>query len=455
VLFEDLRKPARVMIGRAYGSAIGPDGIEDVYANAWTSALAALKGREREMDDEELRAYVLAAVAGHASKEMRRRSRRPTSALEDAHAQVLADGHQPLPEERAVGSESGSVARDVLASLPPRRRAVMLLRYGWGLSPKEICSIVAGLSPRAYRKEIGRGVEQMIERLGQVESGEWCRSRQPIIRDYVAGTASPEQGRQAIQHLTHCRGCTELVARLHGHLHELGGLGAASVTGGLEGIEISGAEGLARLFEKGREGGAALAERTGAETGTLASQLASSGGARGAGAAGFGIAAKIAGIGVAGKAAIACIGAGVAATACVATGVLPGAAEERAKAERASETRAERVAAGPDLEQLKPVVGEAEEAAEPAHEPGSGGGESQSRSHQPAPAPEAVEEPAPVAPEGAPVHSPAPTAPPVDQEFGMPAAASAPSGGGTSSGSGGTSAGSGASGDQINREFGP
>ena len=148
VLFEDLRKPARVMIGRAFGSAFSPEEVEDVYANAWTSTLSALRGREGSMSDEELRSYLLTAVANHASKEMRRRRRKPTGALEDTHAQVLFDRHQLTPDERVSGTETGLQARDVLASLPPRRRAVMLLRYGWGLEPKEVCRLIDGLSPR-------------------------------------------------------------------------------------------------------------------------------------------------------------------------------------------------------------------------------------------------------------------------------------------------------------------
>ena len=223
VLFEDLRKPARVMIGRAFGSAFSPEEIEDVYANAWTSTLSALRGREGSMSDEELRSYLLTAVANHASKEMRRRRRKPTGALEDSHAQVLFDPHQPTPDERVSGSETGSQARDVLASLPPRRRAVMLLRYGWGLEPKEVCRLIGGLSPRAYRKEITRGVEQMIARYGQLESGEWCESRAPLLRDYVAGVADADRERQAREHISHCRHCSELVGRLSTSLRELGG----------------------------------------------------------------------------------------------------------------------------------------------------------------------------------------------------------------------------------------
>ncbi len=136
---------------------------------------------------------------------------------------MLFDRLQPSPDERASGSETGSQARDVLASLPPRRRAVMLLRYGWGLEPSEVCRLIDGLSPRAYRKEITRGVEQMIARFRQLESGEWCATREPLLRDYVAGVADDDERRQAVEHMSHCRHCNELVGRLSAELHELGG----------------------------------------------------------------------------------------------------------------------------------------------------------------------------------------------------------------------------------------
>lgn len=323
-LFEDLRKPARVMVARAYGRALSAEEIEDVYANAWASTLAALRGRESTMGDEELRSYLLTAVAGHAGKEMRRRSRKPAGPLEDVHAQVLSDAHQPLPEERVTGAETASIARDLLASLPARRRAVMLLRYGWGLSPAEICGMVSGLSPRAYRKEITRGVEQLIERLGALESGHWCETREPILRDYVAGVADDDTRRQAVQHIAHCRPCAELVRRLSGRLHDLGSglvLGTAAL-GGLDSAP-SVLERVGALAGRGRDAAAETAERAEA-VGELAAGLALSGSGRGAGAAGAGIAAKLAGLGAAGKATLAVIGVGAAAGAFIAAGVVPG-----------------------------------------------------------------------------------------------------------------------------------
>lgn len=442
-LFEDLRKPARVMVNRAYGRAISEEGIDDIYASAWTSTLAALRGREAEMDDEELRSYLLTAVASHASKEMRRRSRKPTSALEDSHAQVLSDAHQPAPEERAVGAEAGSVARDLLSSLPPRRRAVMLLRYGWGLEPKQVCSLVSGLSPRAYRKEITRGVEQMAERLEQVESGEWCSSREQILRDYVAGVAAEEESRQAAEHLSHCRRCGDFVTRLSSGLNELGGAaGWAGLSAALGQEKLSIGERLAAAFGRGRD---AVAE-VGTTAGDSSTALASSGGSRGTGAAGAGALAKLTGLGAAGKAAIACLGAGAAATACVAAGVVPGLGDR--EGERSDRDGRERqaieqvhLAPTPSVDAVQILAPRSQRDG--AEEPGQpGGGDDGS--------PEPVE--VQTAPEGAPASSPAPTAPAAEQEFGLPAAA-APTGSSRSTGRGG--GGGSAGGSDVAREFGP
>jgi hypothetical protein len=267
------------------------------------------------MDEGELRAYILTAVASHASKELRRRARKPLHPLEVEREQSTADGHEPLPDEVAIGSEARSVARDLLTSLPERRRAVMLLRYGWGLSPREVCALVPGLSPRAYRKEITRGVEELIEGLGRVESGEWCEERRTLVRDLVAGTGDDAGRRQALEHLRHCRACSDFAARLKQDLHEAGSaLGLASVAGCIGGATL-----LQRLADlvagaKSTLGGAV--ERVDSAVTTL-----SAGGVKGSGA---GLLANVAGVGGAAKATVACIGAGAAATACVAAGVVPG-----------------------------------------------------------------------------------------------------------------------------------
>ena len=110
------------MVRRAFRSAFGDDEIEDIYSNAWVGTLRALGRRHGELSDDEIRKYVLTAVANHAAKELRRRKRRPTAPLEAMH--IVADDGVP-PDERASKLEESRMTRDLLASLPPRRRAVM------------------------------------------------------------------------------------------------------------------------------------------------------------------------------------------------------------------------------------------------------------------------------------------------------------------------------------------
>src|SRR5918995_5174861 len=101
-LYEELWRPARAMVKRAFGRAFGEDEIEDLYGNAWLGTLRALERRKDELSDGELRRYILTAVANQASKELRRRGRRPTAPLDLAHG--VADGATP-PDERAAGRE--------------------------------------------------------------------------------------------------------------------------------------------------------------------------------------------------------------------------------------------------------------------------------------------------------------------------------------------------------------
>ena len=122
------------------------------------------------------------------------------------------------------------MTRDLLASMPARRRAVILLRYGWGLEPTQVCALIEGLSPRAYRKEITRGVDELTEKLRAVEAGRWCADREPLLKALVAGVAGEDEERQARAHLAHCRHCSQFVARLSGHLHDLGSSAAAAGT---------------------------------------------------------------------------------------------------------------------------------------------------------------------------------------------------------------------------------
>jgi RNA polymerase sigma factor (sigma-70 family) len=424
------------MIRRAFRGAFGDDEIDDIYANAWLGTLRALEGRHHQLSDEEVRKYVLTAVANHASKELRRRSRRPTAPLEAIAA--IPDDRMP-PDERAAKLEDSRITRDLLATLPPRRRAVMLLRYGWGLEPGQVREMVKGLSPRAYRKEITRGVDELTEKLSLLERGEWCADRAPVLKAYAAGLADAEQRRQARQHLAHCRPCAEFVGRLSGHLQDLGSSVAA--LGGVDAIDdgrISLADRVPDVLQRVRESvGGALAGRPADGAEEVVGRVASlPGGARGAGAAGTGVLAKLAGLGSAGKLVAACVGGGAAATACLATGIVP--ADIRGGQTRPAPHR-------PAVERSVPASSSAREEAPLAP---------LDQSTQPATPPSSAQPPEPpiseppLDPEPAPAQPIAPSAPPVEQEFGVASAASAADSADRSSSSDGN-------GSAVRREFGP
>ena len=298
-LFAEFERPAHALVRRAFRGAFSADEIDDIYSGAWVGTLRALADREAGLSDEEVRSYVLTAVANQAGKELRRRRRKPTAPLElVGPVPDLAE----TPEELAGGAEESRVTRDLLASLPPRRRAVLLLRYGWGLEPAQVCALIEGLSPRAYRREITRGVEQLTRRMRALERGEWCADREPLLRALVAGVADGDQERQARAHLAHCRPCSEFVARLSDHLHDIGGALAAS--GAIDRLQahLPFADRLAELGDRGREVAAGALVRAPAGAENAAGPIGAADAGRGAGAVGTGVLAKLAGLGGAGQA---------------------------------------------------------------------------------------------------------------------------------------------------------
>ena len=230
-LFGEMRRPARAMVARAYGRSLSDDEIDDVYSAAWAATLSALRERGQRMREAELRAYILTAVASHASKEMRRRTRKPMQPLEPEREATATDSHAPLPDEIAIGTEARGVARDLLTSLPVRRRAVMLLDMDGG-SVRRKCvrwSRASRRAPTAKRSPAGRRSDRGF---GEGRGRRLVFDRQPLIRDLVAGTADESARRQALEHLDHCRACSDLAARLGGRIHEIGGMIALSTVSG-------------------------------------------------------------------------------------------------------------------------------------------------------------------------------------------------------------------------------
>ena len=449
-LYRELEAPAVRMVRRGFGRAFDEAEIEDLYANAWVGTLRTLGHRHTELSDEEIRRYVMTAVAHHASKELRRRGRRPTAPLE-ALGEVADSASSP--DERAVAMEDADLARDLLASLPKRRRAVMLLRYGWGLEPAQVCRLVKGLSRRAYRKEITRGIDELTEKLKLVERGDWCADREPLLKAFVAGMASDEERRQVRHHLSRCRDCSHLVARLTGHLHSLAG--AATIPGALDALGHSGLhDRLAAVVERGR---AALPGPLGGSDSADVGNVLAAGGARGGGAAGLGIAAKLAGAGLPAKVVAACLAGGAAATTCIATGILPSVglplahhqakpvvAEPEKRGAKPGGGRARTGMLGPGFVRAASTVAPAEspQPTERRTPPKSAAPVTATTSTTPVTATTTTTPTTPLAP----------STPPAQQQFGV---ASATPGSGATTSSSGTSSGATSGGSPADQEFGP
>ena len=442
-LFAEFERPAKAMVRRAFRDAFDDSGLDDIYSGAWVGTLRSLAGRHRDLTDGEIRSYVFTAVANQASRELRRRRRKPTAPLELV---ATAPASGSTPDEAASSAESSRVLRDLLVSMPARRRAVMLLRYGWGLEPKQVCALVAGLSARAYRKEVTRGVDELAEKLRSFERGEWCADRAGVLKTYAAGLADPETERQARAHLAHCAGCSRFVGRLAGRLHDLGTMLTLPVAIEAIGPGLSAADRLAGLAERAGERLASLAGRSPAAADGVG-PLAGGGAPRGAGAAaGAGVMAKV-GIGAGGKLA-ACVSGAVAVSACVATVLVPApppGADDVA--------RGLRVPRAPDPARVAEAAASPRPPADATSDPAPRRAADPPEKHR-RPADEAaggVTRTSPTAPSPPPaVPAPAP-APAVEREFGVASAAPAetvapveqPEGGGVSAAA------------TVREEFGP
>lgn len=451
-LFADFERPAKAMVRRAFRDAFSADEVDDIYSGAWLGTLRALAGRHDQLTDDEVRSYLLTAVANQAAKELRRRKRKPTTPLE-----LIGDraADRESPEERVTSAEESRVTRDLLSSLPKRRRAVILLRYGWGLEPSQVCSLIAGLSPRAYRKEVTRGVDELTEKMRAFERGDWCADREPILKAFAAGLADAEQRRQAQAHLSHCRACADFVTRLGGHLHDLGS--AAAVPAAVHGLDshVGLGERLVELGGRARDAAHGLLGRGATESASEAtSTLVSSGAGRGSSAAGAGLFAKLAGLGVGGKLAVACVGGGVAATACIAAGVTPleltgqtvREGDGRHPTERREPSHPVHVTSAPS----QPPVALPSQVGNEVPPPPVGVRQGTEVEAEPAPVPE----PAPPPTSTTPVSE---SAPPVQQEFGVPSAAApvTPPPGSSSSAPGEAAGGTAGGGTAVEQEFGP
>jgi RNA polymerase sigma-70 factor (ECF subfamily) len=156
------------------------DAFDLLYRECWPRAVATAtrltqdRGRAEELAQEAfIRAYdrwrqvrkhpapdawILRTLNNLAIDDARRRARRPTAPLraEDTHA--TTQGH----ERSAV---IGIAVRDALASLPPKQRDAVMLRYISGLEESEIAAAI-DVQPGTVKTHLKRGTARLRELLG-------------------------------------------------------------------------------------------------------------------------------------------------------------------------------------------------------------------------------------------------------------------------------------------------
>ncbi len=144
----------------AYALTGNPHDAEDMLQNAFAKAYANWR-KVRRADSPE--AYVHRIVANETITAWRRRWRHVEHST-DTPPEVTAPGHA-----ESVGDRS--TMWKAIQELPPRQRAVVVLRYYEDLSEKEIAEIL-GIAPGTVKSQASRALKALHTHLHPVPAAE-------------------------------------------------------------------------------------------------------------------------------------------------------------------------------------------------------------------------------------------------------------------------------------------
>jgi RNA polymerase sigma factor (sigma-70 family) len=215
--YERLKRPV-LRRARRWFPTLSPADLEDVYQGAWLS-IVRTDAEVRDVDD-----YVYRAVHSQGLMELRRRRRRPVVPLEEhgdsadlpapeASLREPVDDTTASPEERAETAVMAAWAHDLLEDLSSRQRSVVKLRWGWGLSRREIAGLL-GISEKAVKRDLESSGRRLSQEVAEFRAGHWCERRRSVVTAYALDLLSPARAARAEAHLRACSGCRELVHEL-------------------------------------------------------------------------------------------------------------------------------------------------------------------------------------------------------------------------------------------------
>lgn len=114
----------------------------------------------------------------------------------------------------------GVWAQDLLEELSPRQRSVVKLRWGWGLSRREIAGLL-GVSEKTVKRDLELSGRRLSEGVEELRLGRWCERRRSLVAAYALELLSPARVARADAHLRACSGCRGLVRELRRRAEEL------------------------------------------------------------------------------------------------------------------------------------------------------------------------------------------------------------------------------------------
>jgi RNA polymerase sigma-70 factor (ECF subfamily) len=145
---------ARPRLLRIAASLVGPDTAEDVVHDTYLAARARLA---QLRDPAALEAW-LARICVHRSFRIKRRGRRFQELL------------SAVPFARWTPAASGRVElHELVAGLPPRERAVVVLQHGYGYSLAEVAELV-GISHANARQISSRTRARLLQQWREAEA---------------------------------------------------------------------------------------------------------------------------------------------------------------------------------------------------------------------------------------------------------------------------------------------
>ena len=130
--------------------AVGRDGAEDCFQETF---LAALRAYPKLGDARNLRGWLLTIAHRKAIDYHRANGRKPIPVAEVPEGET--QNGLPEPDQGLW---------DAVASLPPKQRAAVALRYGSDLPHAEIAAAL-GCSPEAARRSLHEGLKRLRKEL--------------------------------------------------------------------------------------------------------------------------------------------------------------------------------------------------------------------------------------------------------------------------------------------------